>query len=106
MSKHPATKMTKVREQAWLKHADDEDFFEMITLLSRLYHKKKYTVGERGYKSLIDAYPEYLKDQALKSVYKNNVPFKSSGDAPGTITLEEAEKTVEEKTLEELMDLL
>lgn len=106
MSKHPATKMTKVREQAWLKHADDEDFFEMITLLSRLYHKKKYLAGERGYKSLIDAYPDYVKEKVKNTVYKNNVPFKSSGDAPGTITIEEAEKTVEEKTLDELMDLL
>ena len=106
MSKHPATKMTKVREQAWLKHADDEDFFEMITLLSRLYHKKKHAAGERGYKPLLEAYPEYIKEQIKNTVFVNNVPFKSSGDPPGTVTIEEVEKTVEEKTLEELMDLL
>lgn len=106
MSKHPATKMTKVREQAWLKHADDEDFFEMITLLSRLYHKKKYTAGERGYKPLLEAYPDYIKEQVKNKVYVNNVPFKSSGDPPETMTVEEVEKTVEEQTLDELMDLL
>lgn len=106
MSKHPATKMTKMREQAWLKHADDEDFFEMITLLARLYHKKKYSAGQRGYKPLLEAYPEYVKEVALSNVYKNNVPFKSSSDAPGSIAIEEAEQSIQEQTLEELMDLI
>lgn len=106
MSKHPATKMTKVREQAWLNHADDEDFFEMITLLSRLYHKKKYTAGQRGYKPLLEAYPDYVAEQVKNTVYKNNVPFKSSSDAPGAVAIEEVEKTIQEQTLDELMDLI
>lgn len=106
MSKHPATKFTKVRIDAWLKHADDEDFFEMLTLLSRLYHKKKYAAGEHGYKSLLDAYPDYVSEKVKNTVYKNNVPFKSSGDPPGTVSIEEVEKTIEEQTLDELMDLL
>lgn len=106
MSKHPATKMTKVRQQMWLDHADDEDFFEMITLLSRLYHKKKYKAGDRGYKSLIDAYPDYIKEKVKNTVFVNNVPFSSSTDAPGSIAVEEVEKTIQEQTLDELMDLL
>lgn len=106
MSKHPATKFTKARIDAWLKYADDEDFFEMLTLLSRLYHKKKYAAGERGYKSLLDAYPDYVSEKVKNTVYKNNVPFKSSGDPPGTVSIEEVEKTIEEQTLDELMDLL
>jgi hypothetical protein len=106
MSKHPATKMTKAREDAWLKFADDQDFFDMITLLSRLYHKKKYSSGERGYKTLLEAYPDHVKTVALSNLYKNNVPFKSSGDAPGSIAIEEAEKSIQEQTLDELMDLI
>ncbi len=106
MSKHPATKFTKARIDAWLKYADDEDFFEMLTLLSRLYHKKKHANGERGYKNLIDAYPDYVSEKVKNTVYKNNVPFISPSDPPGTVSIEQVEKTIEEQTLDELMDLL
>ncbi len=85
MSKHPALHMSKVRQQAWLDHADPEDFFEMVTLLAKLYAKKIYT-PKSGYKAgrLLADYPEYVKSKAAKKVYKNNVPFLSSGDAPGS----------------------
>lgn len=105
MSKHPALKMSKARKQAWLDHAEPEDFFEMVTLLAQLYAKKSYTPkqGIRSAGLLLD-YPEYLKGVAQKTVYKNNVPFLSSSDAPGSYV--EEPKSEEDETLEELMDLL
>lgn len=85
MSKNPVLKMSKMRQQAWLDHAEPDDFFEMLTLLARLYAKKIYT-AKSGYKAgqLLADYPEYLKRKASEKVYTNNVPFLSSGDAPGS----------------------
>lgn len=85
MSKHPALKMSKVRQQAWLNHADPDDFFEMLTMLTRLYAKKVYNV-KLGYKSsqLLVDYPEYLERKLKNTKFTNNVPFMSSNDAPGS----------------------
>jgi len=85
MSKNPVLKMSKVRQAAWLAHAEPDDFFEMVTLLARLYAKKIYT-AKSGYKAgqLLADYPEYLKRKAQNTVFKNNVPFLSSSDAPGS----------------------
>lgn len=105
MTKHPALHMSKVRQQVWLKEASDEDFFDMVTLLARLYAKRKYS-AKVGYKaaSLLADYPEHVKKTALEKTYKNNVPFKSSSDAPGSVVIEEVPE--QKSTLEELMDLI
>lgn len=111
MSKHPALKMSKAREEVWLKHADPEDFFEMITLLSQLYAKKIYT-AKSGYhgNSLLASYPAYLKGKMEREAdkdYTNNVPFLSSGDAPGSYVADEKpEAPKEDAALQELMDLI
>lgn len=85
MSKHPALQMSKVRQKSWLDHAEPDDFFEMLTLLSRLYAKKIYT-SKSGYNAgqLLADYPVYLKHKTENMKYTNNVPFLSSGDAPGS----------------------
>lgn len=99
MSKHPALHMSKVRQKAWLDHAEPDDFFEMLTMLTRLYAKKVYK-AKSGYKSgqLLADYPEYLKRKVKDKVFTNNVPFLSSDDAPGSY--------VEETPMEEINKLI
>ena len=100
MSKHPALKMSKARQQAWLNYADQDDFFEMLTMLTRLYAKKKYT-PESGYRSgqLLADYPEYLVNKTKHKKFINNVPFMSSNDAPGSYT---EELTKDETPMDEI----
>ena len=111
MSKHPALQMSKQREAVWLKEAQPEDFFEMVTILSQLYAKKIYT-PKSGYNgdSLLASYPAYLKGKMEREAdkdYTNNVPFLSSSDAPGSVLAKpEVEETETEATLKELMDLI
>ena len=85
MSNNPALKMGKVRQQVWLTHADPDDFFEMITMLTKLYAKKIYK-SDLGYNpsQLLTDYPEYLKRKVKGIKHTNNVPFLSSSDAPGS----------------------
>jgi hypothetical protein len=99
MSKNPVLQMSKARRQAWLDHAKPDDFFEMLTLLSRLYAKKNYT-PDTNYNSgkLLADYPEYLKRKSSKKKYTNNVPFASEGDAPGSY--------VEETPMDEINKLI
>jgi len=102
---HPVLQMSKARKQAWLDHAEPEDFFEMLTLLAQLYAKKSY-VPKEGYRAsgLLADYPEYLKGKVRDHQFTNNVPFLSSSDAPGSYV--EEVKSEEDTTLEELMDLI
>jgi len=87
---NPVLKMSKVRKQAWLDHAKPEDYFEMITLLSRLYAKKLYTQDFK-YNSgqLLSDYHKYLLDKTKDAKFTNNIPFASSGDAPNSVVVED-----------------
>lgn len=113
MSKHPVLQMSKMRQQAWLDHAEPEDFFEMLTLLCRLYAKKIYT-AKSGYKGtrLIEDYPAYLRGVAERKNYPNNVPyamkslavpFASEGDAEGSYV---EEPSADKATMDEINELI
>lgn len=106
MSKHPALHMSKVRQKAWLDHADPDDFFEMLSLLSRLYAKKKYKIKPiyNSGQLLVD-YNEYIERKVKNIKFTNNVPFLSSNDAPGSYievppksesTMDEINKMIDE----------
>ena len=105
MSKHPALQMSKARKQAWLDHAEPEDFFEMVTLLSQLYAKKSY-VPKEGYRAdgLLADYPYYIKGKVMNEKHVYNVPFLSPGDARGSYV--EEQPSGQDKALKELMDLI
>lgn len=46
MTRHPVLQMSKARRDIWLKKATPVDYFDMITLLARLYAKKTYDPGK------------------------------------------------------------
>jgi len=60
---HPVLQMSKARQQVWLKEATPQDYFDMITLLARLYAKMVYDGEKLKTNSLFVDYQEHQKSK-------------------------------------------
>lgn len=93
--------MSKIRQKVWLNEASDEDFFDIVRTLEKIYIKKTGNY-------LLQDYQANEKVRALSHNEKNNVPlkvpFSSPSDAPGSIV--EEQKSATDQALDELMDIL